>query len=303
MIISSNKIKKVLILVTFLVLVVASQWWCIRLVYAKKINGNLALMFAKVYHLSAGRIENSGEIINVSLLDYVGNYSFTLDFIKKQALASGENIDIPDQQIKDEIWDKVLRESWLNNLAKHNKITINNQDIEDFYASSGGKESRQESLKKIGINIEQYEKFVIKPSIIEAKTYKFLLDNFNDLAGMQKAQNAYKALVDDKGVFEVVAKEYSDDLTYVTDSMFINVDQLGDFGEPIKNLQVGEYSKIVVLPGNPSYYVIWRLQGNTVEPETKQEVKELRGVAIKAKSMDEFFADWKNNSKINQKYK
>ncbi len=303
MIVSSDKRKKILILIIIVALIVASQWWCIRLVYAKKINGAPALMLAKIYRLSAGSIENSEKNINVSLVDYLGNYSFTNDFIKKQGLASGESIDISDQQIKDEVWSKVLRESWLADLAKNNKIILNDQDTEDFYTSLGGKDNRKESLKKVGINIGQYEKFVVKPAIIEAKIYKFLLDNFNDLAGMQKAQNAYKALVDDKGVFEEVAKEYSDDMSYVNDSMFINVDQLGDFGEPIKNLQAGEYSKIVVLPGNPSYYIIWRLQGTSVDPETKQEVKELRGVAIKAKSMDEFFTDWKNSSKINQKYK
>lgn len=302
MITISAKMKKISILIGLLLVIVASQWWCVQLVYSEKITGNLALLFAKVYHLSAGQVENSGQLLKVSLADYIQNKEFTIDFVKKQALASGENIDISDQQIKDETWDKVLRESWLNNLAKNNKITVNNQDVEDFYASLGGKESRQESLKKVGINIGQYENHVIKPLALEAKIYKFLLESFNDLAGIQKAQNAYKALVDEKGVFEEVAKKFSDDMTYVEDSMFINVDQLGEFGDSIKNLQVGEYSKIVVLPGNPGYYAIWRLQGSSIEPETKQEIKEVRGIAIKAKSMDEFFTEWKNNSKINQRY-
>ncbi len=300
----SLKKKFIIIFLAVVILLVASQWWTIRLIYDRKLNNDTALLFAKVYRLTAGKVvtTNNGQS-NIYLADYIADEEFAFDYIKKQAKASNEELGMTDQQIRETAWEKVLRQTWVDSVAEKNKISVSQQDFEDFYASIGGQESLEQNLKNAGINVGRYKDFVILPSIVEAKVYKYLLDNFNDLAGMQKAQNAYTALVDEKGKFEDVAKKYSDDMTYVEDSMFVNLDQLGEFGEPIKQLKNDEYSKIMILPGNPGYYVIWLLKGTSIDEETKQEVKELRGIAIRAKSMDEFFADWKNNSKINQWYK
>jgi hypothetical protein len=300
----SPKKKTIVIFLVIIILLVASQWWSIRMIYARKLNNDTALFLAKVYRLTAGIVVTaSSDQSTIYLADYIADEEFAFDYIKKQAKASNEGLSMTDQQIRETAWEKVLRQTWVDSIAEKNKISISPQDIEDFYASIGGQDTLEQGLKNADINVGRYKNFVILPSIIEAKVYKYLLDNFNDLAGMQKAQNAYKALVDDKGVFEEVAQKYSDDMTYVEDSMFVNLDELGEFGEPLKQLKTGEYSKIMVLPGNPGYYVIWLLKGTSLDEETQQEVKELRGIAIKAKSMDEFYADWKNNSKINQWYK
>lgn len=300
----SPKKKTIVIFLVIIILLAASQWWSIRMIYARKLNNDTALFLAKVYRLTAGRaVTASSDQSTIYLADYIADEEFAFDYIKKQAKASNEGLSMTDQQIRETAWEKVLRQTWVDSIAEKNKISISPQDIEDFYASIGGQDTLEQGLKNADINVGRYKNFVILPSIIEAKVYKYLLDNFNDLAGMQKAQNAYKALVDDKGVFEEVAQKYSDDMTYVEDSMFVSLDELGEFGEPLKQLKTGEYSKIMVLPGNPGYYVIWLLKGTSLDEETQQEVKELRGIAIKAKSMDEFYADWKNNSKINQWYK
>jgi hypothetical protein len=299
-----NSKKKFIILVSvILILLALSQWWTIRMIYARKLNNDTALFFAKIYYLKAAQVVTGDNKLNVYLGDYIAEEKFDFDYIKKQVKAANQEQNINDQQIREIVWDKVLRQVWVSDLATRNKISTTKQDFEDFYTSAGGKENLEKNLKNEGIDKGDYKNLVIKPSIMEAKVYKYLLDNFNDLSGMQKAQNAYQALVEDNGVFEDVAKEFSDDMSYSDNSMFINVEQLGELGEPIKNLQTGEYSKIMVLPGNPAYYMIWRLQGTSIDEESKQTVKELRGIAIKAKSMDEFYADWKNNSQINKWYK
>ena len=249
----SFKKKTVILIVAVLILIVASQWWTIRMIYAKKFNGDVATLFARIYHLSAANVINSSGNINIALADYISDENFAFDYLKKQANAKGEEFALSDQQVREIAWDKILRQTWVNSIAKKNKIFINDQDMADFYESMGGKDNLQKGLQKTKVNISQYENFVIRPSIMEVKVYKYLLDNFNDLAGMQKAQNAYQALIDGKKDFEEIAKEFSDDMTYVEDSMFVSTDQLGELGEPIKNLQPGEYTKIMVLPGNPSY--------------------------------------------------
>jgi len=301
-IVSSKKRLSVIILV-ILILLALSQWWSIRMVYARKLNKDTALFFAKVYFLTAGQVITANNKLDISLSKYIADESFAFDYLDKQAKANNEDLKMTDQDIKSLAWDKVLRQAWVDNLAKTNKINITKQDFNDFYTSIGGQDTLNQGLKNAGIDVGQYENFVVKPSILEAKVYKYLLDNFNDLDGMQKAQNAYKALVDDKKKFEDVAREFSDDTNYIDDSMFATIDQLGEFGEPISKLQVGDYTKIMVLPGNPSYYVIWLLKGTSIDENTKVETRELRYIAVKAKSMDQFYTDWKNNSQINQWYK
>lgn len=299
-----NKQKKIVILVfVVLALLVASQWWSIRMIYAGQLNHDTAFLLAKIYRLNAGTVVTGDQKLNIRLTTYLSDEKFALDYLRKQSKTRGEELNMSEEQMKGIAWDKVLRQTWVDNLATNNKITIGDQDYEDFYVSIGGKENLEQSLESAEIDFGKYEKFVIKPSILEARVYKYLLDNFNDLEGMQKAQNAYQALVDDGDKFEDVAQEFSDDMTYVHDSMFVSIEELGEFGEPIKALEPGEYSKIMVLPGNPGYYVIWLLQGTSFDEEAQKEIKELRGIAIRAKSIEDFYTDWQNNSQINQWYK
>lgn len=300
---SKTKNKIIVLVVAVLLLLAASQWWTIKMIYAQKLKGDTALFFAKAYRLTAGRAVGPNEQLTIYLSDLLQDQVFAQDYIKKESAAEKNPVNFSDQDIKDMVWKKVLKQAWIDHLAKKDKITLQDQDLEDFYKGVGGLDTLKDGLKSANINFEQYQNFVVKPSVMEAKVYKSLLDNFNDLAGMQKAQNAYKALVDDKKPFADVAAEFSDDKTYIDSSMFVRDDELGEFGEPIKNLKPGEYSKIMVMPGNPGYYVIWLLKGVAPDPETKQEVKELRGIAVQAKSMDEFYQEWQNSVKISQWYK
>lgn len=300
---SKTKNKIIVIIAAFVVLLAASQWWTIKMIYAHKINGETALFFARLYHLTAGRAVGPNEHLTFSLADYLQDETFAFDYIKKEATAQNQESNISDDQIKKMVWDKILKQTWVASVAKKNKISVSDQDFQDFYNSTGGIDTMKEEMKKIAVDFKQYENFVVRPTIMEAKVYKFLLDNFNDMEGMQKAQNAYKALVDENKPFEEVAKQFSEDTTYVDNSLFVRDEQLGEFGQPIKDLKVGDYSKIMVLPGNPGYYVIWHLLGIAPDPETKQDVKELRGIIITAKSMDQFFEEWQNASKISQWYK
>lgn len=298
-----TKNKIIVLVAAFIVLLAASQWWTIKMIYAHKINGETALFFARLYHLTAGRAVRSNEHLTVSLADYLRDEDFALDYVKKEALAQNQDSNISDDQIKKMVWDKVLKQTWVASVAKKNKIVVNDQDFQDFYNSTGGMETMKTEIEKISIDFKQYENFVVRPTIMEAKVYKFLLENFSDMEGMQKAQNAYKALVDENKPFKEVATQFSEDTTYVDNSLFVSDEQLGEFGQPIKDLKVGDYSKIMVLPGNPGYYVIWHLLGIAPDPETKQDVKELRGIIITAKSMDQFFGEWKDASNISQWYK
>lgn len=303
--------KKSIIILAIIILLAASQWWLVRMVYAKNIQGEAAFWLARVYHLQAGVIKGDNKTTAISLADYFRNYDFAKKYlanlIKMESQyqdASGQATEMPgDDEIKKAVWQKMIQEKWLTSIAIPNKLTVSKQDVVDGLKEVDDLEAMKKSVRDdLDISFEEYQALQIEPAILEAKVYKYLLENYNDRAGMEKAQAAYQALTQDKKDFVQVAKEYSDDMTYVEQSWFATEDTLGEFSSAVSDLEPGEYSKIIVSPGDPGAYVILKLVGNTVDPESGQEAKELRGIAIKAKSMEDFFNEYLQTVEVKEWY-
>lgn len=300
--------KKFIIILVILILLAASQWWAVSLVYNKKLNSHLSLSLAKIYHLSAGRIVGPEQTFVISLADYLENIDFAKKYLASQVAQSQTeemgNFQMPsDDSIKEAAWRKIAKDYWLNFLANKNNLSVSEQDIKDIIEENGSFEEYKNNIEQdLGLDFDTYERLVIKPSVLEAKVYQFLLENYNDREGMEKAQNAYDALSKDNKDFASVAKEYSDDMTYVDQSWFVAADDLGDFTEPVSKLSPGQYSQIVVVPGSPGAYIILKLLSSAPDPTTGKEVKELRGIAIQAKSIEDFFDAFLQSSDVKQWY-
>lgn len=303
--------KKAIIILVIIILLAASQWWSVQMVYAKKFEGETAFWLAKIYHLQAGTIKKDNKVTAIYLADYFRNYDFAKKYlanlIKMEAQyqeTSGQTPEMPsDSEIAEAVWQKMIQEKWLTSIAIPNKLAVTQQDIEDGLKDVGDLAAMKKSVQDdLDVSFEEYQALQIEPAILEAKVYKYLLENYNDRAGMEKAQAAYQALTQDKRNFAEVAKEYSDDMSYVEQSWFATEATLGEFASAVNNLEPGEYSKIIVSPGDPGAYVILKLIGNAADPETGQEAKELRGIAIKAKNMEDFFNEYLQTVEIKKWY-
>lgn len=300
--------KKFIIILIIVVLIVASQWFAVRLVYAKKVSQPVAIYLARIYHLQAGKMINNDKTFVIGLLDYLDNINFAKKYLAKQAEQMqteqmGEFQMPSDEDIYQAAWRKMLKDAWLNDMAKDADLAVSDEDVRAAIEQAGSYEEYKVSIEQdLGINFSLYEKMAIRPSILEAKVYQYLLDNYNDRAGMEKAQAAYEALDKEKRDFIEVAKEYSDDLTYVDQSWFVNADELGEFAEPISDLKPGDYSRIIVAPGSPGAYVILKLISSVTDANSGKEIKEFRGIAIQAKSLEEFFDDFLNSSEVKKWY-
>src|SRR3989344_209510 len=285
--------KKHIIIIVVLILVALSQVALVSLVYAHKLPESLAVLVARAYRLKAGSISKGGEKLDVYISDYFFNQDIISQFINAQqakASARGDQDYIPPkaEEINDTIWEKMIKEAWLGYISRQADIRVNPEDLEVYLQSVGDQEAlRQEAEKDFNFSFADYQQAVIEPFILEAKVYKYLLSNFSDQEGGQKAQQAYQALESGKD-FTEVAKEYSDDPIYSDKSLWLSEDSLSDFYEPIRNLKPGEFSEIVI---SPVAYVIWYVR-DVVSEESQAPVWEVRGIFIEAKSIESFLDDY-----------
>ena len=283
--------KKILIIGGIVILLAASQWLAVKLIYAHKLNGSPATLISKIYNLEAGYIEDvvNNEKIGIKLVDYFNNKKFVVNFLEKD-----ETLGFTDEEVDSIIWERLVKDAWLNRVANTNSLTVSDEELEEYLQAIPDLEelirATEEDFK---IPFAKYKNMVIKPIILETKVYSLLLSNFADAEGVNKIQTAYEELESGRN-FIAVAKEYSDDLTYVDNTIWVSNADNPEIYDPIKDIDVGEYSKIVQIPGA---YVIWY-----VDSVTDDGAKELRGLLVTAKPLEAFLEDFKSKVNIKRTY-
>lgn len=279
--------KKVRIGIIVIIILIISQYLIIQLVYAHKLENSLGILFSKVYNLKAGSIEEGDSKLPILLEEYL-KYK---DSLEKYLEDNNQEIDINEV-----VWDRILKNTWLNKLAEDNELIVTKDELNEYLINIEDlDEIKKTSKESFGISFTKYKELVIKPFILESKVYNYLLDNYNDIENVTIAQNAYEALESGKS-FLTVAEEYATNSVFSENSMYIPEKDLVDFYEPIKELEEGGYSKIVMIPGG---YIIWYLETIIGGEENIREVKQ---IFIQAKSINQFFEDYLLNVNINKIY-
>ena len=279
--------KRVRIGVIIVIFLIISQYLFVRLIYAHKLENNLGIFFSQVYNLKAGSIDDKGRKLTISLTGYL-KYK---DSLEKYLEINEEEVDIEEI-----VWERVLKNVWLNKIAEDNNILVTSEEFNEYLNNLKDLEEIKKMTKEnFGISFTKYKELVIKPFILESKVYNYLLDNYNDMENITQAQKAYEALEAGQDFLEV-AEEYATDLVFAENSMYIPEEDLKDFYEPIKDLKEGEFSKIVMIPGG---YIIWYLE-NIIRDE--EDVREVKQIFIQAKTINEFFADYLKRVNINKIY-
>ncbi len=285
--------KRLTVGIIVIIILILLQWVGVKMIYAGKLDGQLAYLMAKVYHLKAGIIEKDDDKLVLLMSDFVDNKKFVNSF-----LSNGDNAkEIPEEAIDEIVWDKMVKEAWLDHIADRFDVNISDKEVDDNLSQLDDlAKFKSMAEEEFGINFEDYKRFVAKPSILEAKVYEVLIDNYNDIEGIQKAQNAYDALAGGRDFFEV-AKIYADDMTFVENSVWLSEDELVSMYEPIKNLSVGDFSKIVNTPGA---YIIWKLE--SINQEDDKNIYEVKSIVILAKTLQGFLDDFLAVAKIEKIY-
>ncbi|MDD5749305.1 MAG: hypothetical protein PHO91_00760 [Patescibacteria group bacterium] len=296
--------KKIIFWTLLLLAFILSQWLSVKLVYARKLPDNAALVLAKIYRLKAGYMENGNDRLNLYIKDYIENKVFIDQFVgqqlEKQAADPTIFVDeLPKgQELDDLLWHKISKDAWLRKISKDNDIAITQKDIEDYFESAGGLESLKNDIKEYGVSFDQYKKLVIDSFILEMKVHQYLLENYRDTRGVARIQEAYTLLEGAEGRnFDEVALSYSDDLPYAQEVSWIEDSELVDFFEPIRELEPGEFSKVVQLPIG---YIIWHL--DSVRQEGEQKLWGVKGLFVAAQGIEDFFEAYLNQAKLQRIY-
>lgn len=288
--------NKIIVLLGFILLLVFSQWLLVKLVYAHKLGAGPTELLAKVYNLKMGVIEDELGDINIYLEDFFKNKDFADKLIKTQPALQEQSVS--EEEISGLVWNKLLKQAWLSKLADENNIEINDNDIAYYINAVGGQEILEENITSQGVSVDEYKEFLIKADILEAKVYDYLISNFKDEDGVLRIQEAYALLEAENGEnWDEVAREYSEDINLSENSFWLSEEELIDIYEPIIEIEAGEFSKIVQVPIG---YVIWHL--DSILEDDEQVMREVRGIFVHSKSIDNFFDDYLETVNVNRKY-
>jgi len=242
--------------------------------------------------------------LNIYLADYLENKDLLDRYIAKNSSQNKDSEefetgfgDLKPEEIDKLVWDKLLKDAWLQKIADDRDLSVTEEEVNDHLASIGGIDYVKEAaLKEYNLSFGRYKSLIIEPYILEAKVYQSLLENYNDEASAQKAQAAYSALESGRDFIEV-GREFSDNQTYLENSLWLTEDDLVDVYAPIRDLKVGEFSKIVKVPVG---YVIWQLKSITEEDD--RTAREINEIFIATKSLDSFLQDYLKNAEVKRSY-
>jgi len=261
------------------------------MVYAHTLTGQVAQMLAKTYNLKAGAIVENDAELKIPLLEYLQIRKFNGDF---------KDPEIQNMDLNELTWNRVLKNHWLNKFAEEKDLVLSNEEVDQYigYYIEDLDGFKQSVENDFGVSYDDYKHFIIESGVLEAKVYNYLISNYNDMEGVSKAQGAYEALEAGQDFYEV-AKTFSEEMAFVEGSVFLSEDQMIDVYEPIKDLKVGEFSRIVYIPF-PTGYVIWYVASD-VEEEGKA-LKEVKAIFVNALPLDDFFNAYLESVKVEKYY-
>ncbi|MBT4849889.1 hypothetical protein HON36_03485 [Candidatus Parcubacteria bacterium] len=309
------KYKKLVKLGLIVLLVVLANFVVVKMVYANKITGKSAQFFARLYNLKIGVIHEPNQDLAIYLSDYFENVNFVNEYLKakieyEQSDVATEEDDIFDPFAIDEIpkpavvdkviWDKLVKEAWIAKVARENEITLSEEEIEERMHIFGDSEKIKKTMEEsYGLSFDLYKEYMIKPAILEAEVYASLIENYKDVKGVQKIQEAW-AWLEQGGDFDETAKKYSEDMSFIDNTLWLTEGESSGLYESVRDLEVGDFSKIVQLPIG---YVIWNIETEALDEETQKEAKEVRGIFVASKSFDSFYTEYLNMVDIERKFK
>ena len=290
--------KKIKLLVAIIIFLIASQWLAVRMVYSHKLNGAPAVFFAKLYNLKAGTIEETDKVWVISLADYLRHKEFVSKYIvnSQDPAMSTSDADIM-------AWNRMLKNTWLNKIGEAADLLVSDEELELYLQEAPNiDELKKEIEEELDAPFDDYLDLMVRPLILEAKVYDYLIYSFGDTEGVTKVQEAYIEL-EEGGSFMSVAEKYSDEKQYLEGTIWVSQDEVAAMYEPVKDLEVGEFSKIVQIPGAygiPGGYMIWRVE--SIAEDEGKTAKELRGLFVAAKEVDQFLFEYLEQVTVNKIY-
>ena len=236
--------------------------------------------------------------------DYLENKIFIDQFVQKQIDSQSDDPTIfidqlpQGEELDGLLWHKISKDAWLKKIAKANNILVSQEDLDDYFNSVGGLDELKEEIQENNLPFTDYNKLVIESFVLELKVHQYLLENYRDTLGVSRIQEAYTLLENEEGRnFEEVAKIYSDDLPYSQNINWLKEVELVDFYQPIKELEIGGFSKVVQIPIG---YIIWYLDSS--KEEEGEKLWGVKGLFVAAQSIEDFLDNYLSQANFQKLY-
>ena len=91
--------KKLTIGIIIIIIIILSQWVGVKMIYAGKLDGQVAYLMAKIYHLKAGTIEKNDDKLVLLMSDFIENKNF--ESVVRDLDKEGKNILLLDKKGED----------------------------------------------------------------------------------------------------------------------------------------------------------------------------------------------------------
>ncbi|MBT4349443.1 hypothetical protein HOD19_01535 [bacterium] len=289
--------KRTYVISFIIILLIVSQLALVRLIYAHKLNPDVAYNVSKIYSLKAGTVTNGETKLKIDLSHLLTHQLSLQHYIDKVGQNESE---VPS--VIDLAWERSVKDAWIDSLADKYELITSEEDTEEYLQeiilAGEDKDFATFSQENYGLSEDRFKELIVSPYLAEAQVYQYILENYNDQVGITQAQDAYEELEAGQDFFEV-AQKFATDASYAENSIWLAENDLVDVYAPIKDLEVGQFGKIVIIPGA---YVIWYLESIIEDEETKQNVWQAKSIVVQAKSFEAFFKDFLNLAKVERKY-
>jgi len=289
--------KRTYIISFVIILFIISQLVLVHLIYVHKLNPNLAYNISKIYSLKAGIVSNGETKLKIDLSHLLTHQLSLQHYIDKVGQDESKTPNVVDLA-----WERSVKDAWISSLVDKYELIISDDAIEKYLQeivlSGEDEDFATFSQENYGLSENKFKELIVGPYLAEVQVYQHILENYNDQVGIAQAQNAYEALETGQDFVEV-AEQFATDPSYAENSIWLSEKDLVDVYAPIKDLEIGQFGKVVIVPGA---YVIWYLESIVEDEETQQNTWQAKSIVIQAKSFEDFFEDFLNKAKVERKY-
>ena len=289
--------KRTYIISFVIILFIISQLVLVHLIYVHKLNPNLAYNISKIYSLKAGIVSNGETKLKIDLSHLLTHQLSLQHYIDKVGQDESKTPNVVDLA-----WERSVKDAWISSLVDKYELIISDDAIEKYLQeivlSGEDEDFATFSQENYGLSENKFKELIVGPYLAEVQVYQHILEKYNDQVGIAQAQNAYEALETGQDFVEV-AEQFATDPSYAENSIWLSEKDLVDVYAPIKDLEIGQFGKVVIVPGA---YVIWYLESIIEDEETQQNTWQAKSIVIQAKSFEDFFEDFLNKAKVERKY-
>jgi parvulin-like peptidyl-prolyl isomerase len=267
-------------------------------IYKLDWQGKFVESIVKIVPFPAAQVDNN----YISFFDYSRNLDAANQFYAKERSLGMQNLPNTQATKKIILEDRLISNMLSEKIAINLGVTISEQDVQQKLEEiiKNGK-SQEETVKYLndwyGISLTEYEKYFIRPNLLQDKIETNLQSNTTINGEAKKKIDEAYAKLKAGGNFDEVFKQYSEfkpedegNASSMTGN-FLRGELPKALEDALFALNVGQYTDVIKLSG--SYSII-----KIIKKDENKGVLTLKTIFVKTKSLNDLVQEEKNKSKI-----